>query len=446
MPSPSRPVVTPTGDGIRLVWPESGWGAVVERFVDSGKDSYAEATFLKITGGGEELIAGPLDLNLKSESSGASKAKHLASRCLVPASQEKALHEYLATLVGQTQAEALRWRRRPPVGTDLSTIDVQEGSPAYLVEHLILDGAINTLVADGSGGKSYIGLALAVSLAQGRPLVPRFAPLGNGPVLYFDFEWDGREHARRLWQISRGLGLRERPAGVHHYPFTTPLRHLHGVGALIHRERPCLVVVDSLGYALGGDVSAQADISQAYGIMRAWNTTVLVLHHENREKGVFGSIYIRNSTRNMWLMQSVAMGGGALHIEFKHEKINGGEVYPYTIGLRLAFSPDARELRFHSVDRAPTAGAPSDGAATLAAYMGVNREVTATKAASDTHIPRTTVIDYFASGPYEKLEKAGREVRYRPLRRPEERDGARDGTSSDDDLTERDGEDREVPF
>lgn len=421
MTSPSRPVVTPTGDGIRLVWPESGWAAVVERFVDSGKDSYAEATFLKITDGVEEVIAGPLDLNLKSESSGLSKAKHLVSRCDVPQGNEAALTKYLGVLVNQTQVEALRWRRRPPTGADLSMAEVEEGPAPYLVEHLVLDGATNTLVADGSGGKSYLALALATSIVLNHELVPGMAPQRSGPVLYFDFEWDSREHARRLWQICRGGGLDERPAGIKHFAFTSPLRHQHGLGTLIHRERPSLVIVDSLGYALGGDITAQEPISQAFGIMRSWGCTVLVLHHENRDKGFFGSIYIRNSTRNMWAMQSIAMGGGVMHMELKHEKINGGELYPNKLGLRLAFSPDQRALRFHALEFRH--GVVGDDVQTveqrLRAYMGVNREATATQASREIRASDSRISELFQGAGYEPTRKVGREQYYRAARRLE---------------------------
>src|SRR6185295_4279849 len=176
----------------------------------------------------------------------------------------------LDTMVGQIQRESVRWYRNPPRPLEMSEVTAEEGAPMFLIPDLIQKDAINTIVADGGGGKSYLALAIATALVTGQFMIPRLRPLEQGPVLYMDFEWDVREHARRLWQITRGLGMEERPKGISHLSFDKPLRKVHGVHEVVAEIKPILIIVDSLGYALGGDITSQEPVSEAFQIIRSW--------------------------------------------------------------------------------------------------------------------------------------------------------------------------------
>jgi hypothetical protein len=340
VPTRVQPLVLPDAGGLKITWPGSGWKARIDRFVDSGKELYAEVTYLYGANGHDNTVAGPLDLNLKSGKVGAEQVKLILARCEIPDSQRSGLQSELDTMVAQIQRESVRWYRSPPRPLEMADVTAEEGAPMYLIPQLIQKDAINTIVADGGGGKSYLALAIATALATGSWMIPRLQPMEQGPVLYMDFEWDIREHARRLWQITRGLGLDERPKGIHHLSFDKPLRKVHGVHEVVAEIRPILIIVDSLGYALGGDITSQEPVSEAFQVIRSWGVTTLVLHHMNREKAYFGTIYIKNSTRNLWLMDSTPTPDG-LHLHLKNDKANSGRAGGW-MDLRIGWSEDER--------------------------------------------------------------------------------------------------------
>ena len=92
-------------------------------------------------------------------------------------------------------------------GIDLRTAELTGERAGWVAQPFQPKGA-SFLIAPGESGKSTIGRALAVSIADGRSILPGGVPLETGPVLYVVSEDPAHEyHARSLEAICKGAGI-----------------------------------------------------------------------------------------------------------------------------------------------------------------------------------------------------------------------------------------------
>jgi hypothetical protein len=236
-----------------------------------------------------------------------------------------------------------------------------------VVEGLVPAGYSTLWHGDGGVAKSMTALSLGVEVAGaaeswlGRAVEP-------GPVLYLDFELEAEEQARRVWQLCRGVGLKEPPAD---------LFYLSAVGhqtqdALRTALRACeehavtLLIVDSLGPALQGDAEAARDVIGFYraGIdpFRALGAAVLIIDHQARlqagesyqRKGAFGSVYKANLARSVVQAEATERGEGTLSLRIRQKKHNFGPLAD-PFGVELAFSEESVSLKAVNLDPAQMA-------------------------------------------------------------------------------------------
>jgi hypothetical protein len=241
------------------------------------------------------------------------------------------------------------------------------GPRRYVVEGLVPAGYTTLWHGDGGVAKSMIALSLGVGVADGakswlgRAVEP-------GPVLYLDFELEAEEQARRVWQLCRGVGLKEPPAD---------LFYLSAVGhptrdALRAALRACeehavtLLIVDSLGPALEGDAESARDVIGFYRAeiepFRALGAAVLIIDHQAKlqagesyqRKGAFGSVYKANLARSVVQAEATERGEGTLSLRIRQKKHNFG---PLTepFGVELAFSEETVSLKAVNLDPAQMA-------------------------------------------------------------------------------------------
>jgi RecA-family ATPase len=243
----------------------------------------------------------------------------------------------------------------------------QPGPRRYVVEELVPAGYSTLWHGDGGVAKSMIALSLGVGVASGA-----MSWLGraveHGPALFVDFELEAEEQARRVWQLCRGIGLKEPPAD---------LFYLSAVGhptrdALRAALQACeeggvtLVVVDSLGPALEGDAEAARDVIGFYrdeiDPFRALGAAVLIIDHQAKlqhgesyqRKGAFGSVYKANLARSVVQAEATERGEGTLSLRIRQKKHNFGPLAD-PFGVELSFSEELVSLRAVDLDPAQMA-------------------------------------------------------------------------------------------
>jgi hypothetical protein len=181
----------------------------------------------------------------------------------------------------------------------------------WLVEDLLVRSEATVIAADGGVGKSWLMMALALSVAGGLPKFLGLPLKRHGPVLYVDEENSADLIHQRLNALAMGMfgkPLLELPdvlrnleylwyAGVD--LFNEPERLLEEAQEI----EPELIVADSLSrVALGVEENSNTEMSKLMrsGIIplaRDTGAAVAVVHHTSRDAkgGVRGATGIRNA-------------------------------------------------------------------------------------------------------------------------------------------------------
>lgn len=227
---------------------------------------------------------------------------------------------------------------RPAV--DLAAIDDAEFG--WLLRPYVEHGGHTRLIAAGGSRKSFLALAMELTVCTGSPDVLGVAPTVTGPCLYLDWETNdhGRTHAYRLRAIARGAGV-EIPRGMlHHQQHDRPLvERVEGVAQFVDREGVVFVVVDSNTWARGsggrnGLEAATLDLLEA---LRHINRPTLIIDHKSKEalekgrKGGYGSIHNENQVRLQWEYTSIFtqdQAGDVVRIRLENTKANNVNPQP----------------------------------------------------------------------------------------------------------------------
>jgi hypothetical protein len=164
-------------------------------------------------------------------------------------------------------------RDRPLTAAEILAA-AESPEPDWLVDGLIPTGGVVLLVARPKVGKSTLGRAVAVAVAQGKPVLGR--EVRQGPVLLVSLEDREKDVGRHL----AALGLRpDDPLFV-----ATGLTSREGLAEWVREHRPVLVVVDTIGRLIRlRDSSEYAEVTAALEavlrLARESGAAFLLLHH-----------------------------------------------------------------------------------------------------------------------------------------------------------------------
>ena len=234
---------------------------------------------------------------------------------------------------------------REPV--DLGTIP--EPPPiAWLVDNIIPSRFITNLYADSGQGKSYLTLYLALCCVTGQPFVGK--PVTKGKVLYLDWELDAETTARRWYAVCRGAGFQSAIRGLLYSRMMEPIsRAFSSIYELVQKHEPVLVIIDSLGKALGEDPLDPKVAIKAYTALDTLKTAVLIVDHQPKTSGdgaytslrEYGTAYKGHLARSRLQLERVgeaktADGTTQVGVVLRHKKNNFGNLHP-DIHLILSF-------------------------------------------------------------------------------------------------------------
>jgi hypothetical protein len=339
-------VVSETEDYLEIKFPDLGLTVGLEGFRERDGDLAADITIADISLGKTALL----------HSSRVNLSSTRARLDLVRLLKEKAED------VGPTWGEILElvfflaqahYREGSPV-VSVGEIREPTGEP-WVLEPLAASPGPTVLFADGGSGKSYLAIAVCVSLAAGRPVI------GNrvtepGPTLYLDWETDAQAFQRRVLQVARGAGI---PAevverAVYYKRMEGSLTgSVKAVRRAVRKIKPVLVVVDSAGMAKGDEpqgTKASIDLMRA---VRSLGAPTLVVDHLDKfsqragfHDKPFGSVYTFNLARVVWSLRSEVIDKG-LGLLLENEKRNDGEKLG-RLAYRMVFEDD--RIRFEPVE------------------------------------------------------------------------------------------------
>jgi hypothetical protein len=221
-----------------------------------------------------------------------------------------------------------------------------------VVERLVPRHHPTTLYGWGGTAKSLLAVLLGLSVAGDRDEFFGHDVNIHGPVLYLDFELDADEQHRRVSQIAAGCGMDVPEA----------FKYVSALGARTHDavefaydackdHNVVMVVLDSLGPAMVGDMSAAKDVigfhNSYIAPFKAEGITVVLVDHQARQqagegyqsKGTFGSAYKEHLSRSLVQVEAGDRSAeeGELNVRLRHKKTNfGALVDPFDVALKFS--------------------------------------------------------------------------------------------------------------
>ena len=246
-------------------------------------------------------------------------------------------------------AEAMRWYEVGEPLEDLFAIEPADSVP-YLFEPLVLDGEFSLMFGDGGTMKSYLGLAMCLSVATGVGVPGVGTPGRTGAALYLDYETNAQTHARRLAWIRAGLGTPRVEGRLLYRQMKRPLHEdAHQIRRLVADHNVVLVIIDSVGIACGGDINGAADTLRTVAAINGLGPAAKFgIGHKNKAADFIGSVYWRNGPRAMWEVNVEQGRRGTKRLGYIQRKTNEDDTRE-PLALSAEFDPRGR-LMFEALD------------------------------------------------------------------------------------------------
>jgi len=222
----------------------------------------------------------------------------------------------------------------------------------FIIPDLIPRHHPTTLYGWGGTAKSVLAVLLSLSVAGGREKFFGRDVAVHGPVLYIDFELDADEQHRRVLQLAAGMKM-EVPVDLL-YVSTLGVRTHEAIEfalSVCEEHDVVLAVLDSLGPAMVGDMSAAKDVIEFHNCyiapFKAVGITPLLVDHQARQqagegyqsKGAFGSAYKEHLSRSLIQVEAGDRSAeqGTLNVRLRHKKTNFGALAePFDVSLSFS--------------------------------------------------------------------------------------------------------------
>ncbi len=221
-----------------------------------------------------------------------------------------------------------------------------------LIYPLLPAGKATVLFGDGGTGKSYMAVAMAVSVKTGREVIPGLHPNVMGEVLYLDWETDADDMNMRIRNVCAGLDIE--PVNIRYRSCSRVLSDIvESVMVEVAARDVVLVVIDSAALAMGGAAHESADPADAvvrfYSALREVGVTTLIIDHvakSGTSGKPYGSTYKHNLARATWeLRQSKTTDEQVAHLGLFHRKHNTSRKYD-AMGYSMEWDEEGRSVRW----------------------------------------------------------------------------------------------------
>ncbi|MEO0481713.1 MAG: AAA family ATPase [Planctomycetota bacterium] len=260
----------------------------------------------------------------------------------------------------QPEAESAEGGQPFSVGP-LADIDPMPEDDRWLIDGFLTSGSVTVLGAPPKTGKSWLTLALALTLAAGRTLLGDFHTRAPGRVLLYPAEDDPRSFRSRMEALCLPLGLKLGDLPIDILQTDQLLlddpEHQARLEAMLHQVRPRLLVLDPLVRLHSGPESSSSHISSLFGYLRAlqrrFDLAVLVTHHVAKSAGAKSGV------------GSSLCGSGDIHASYDHgallRRVEDGSVI-LELEHRSAPAPEPLRYRLANLEGGGVAFVEVEGA------------------------------------------------------------------------------------
>ena len=314
-----------------LIWEQEGIGVRLDKLIEDSKFSVTGEIQVRI--GGRHIHQARM--NLTSTRSRADVSRQCKSRNM-------AEHLDWDSYIEEASMTVLERFRAGPEAIDFRDYTPPEKS-SYLFYPFLLEGEANLFFGPGGSGKSYFASWLCAHVSKGISSQDTI-PGPKQKVLYLDYETAPEETYNRISDIQSGMGVDKRPEVIYH-PSAHPLAsEVEKLQRIVAEHDISLVIVDSVGYACGGEPETASNAINYYNALRQLQTTTLSIGHVAKDRNAnspFGSVYWVNGARSVWeVIRSQDSGANSFDIGILHRKINNGPL-SMPVGYKITFSEES---------------------------------------------------------------------------------------------------------
>lgn len=250
-------------------------------------------------------------------------------------------------------------RGSPVILLDSSTRPVQ---PQFAVWPILPEKELTLLFGLGGAGKSYLALLLGIAMQaewDSRELGFEVQQ-ERRRVLYLDWETSPEEINWRLWKLCKGLGIE--PVQMRYRRCFRPLADdIDALQSMIAAENIGSIIVDSIGWAAGGDINATEPAIRMVQAIRQLDTTTLGITHtaknaEADKRTAYGNAYYMNGARSAWEVDKIQdVDADQIDVGMFHRKANGSKYFDAR-GFRLSFDEESESVTVSKIDLIRTPG------------------------------------------------------------------------------------------
>lgn len=295
-------------------WKELELSVTIDRITDEGR---AELYFYHNNGSGKKLLHMG-NANLLSSTMQREFIKALSTRGLELDWQTILTYISRDTIAHLREGESVVW-----LGEEHG-----KKAPEYLLPPLFVKNVANIIYADRSSAKSLFAILVDISLTlpwHDNNLGLKIKPKDIHKVLYLDWEGDAEMMGWQKECILRGIGIEWCDIPYLHCSrsLAQDIMYIQNKIADIEAD---VVIIDSLGMAVGDDLNLTKPAFAFYAALRQLPVTSLIIAHTSkdinaRRKTVYGNAYYENEARSIWeITKKQALGSNELTITLNHRK------------------------------------------------------------------------------------------------------------------------------
>ena len=226
---------------------------------------------------------------------------------------------------------------------NLGTRPMPEGL-RYRLAPILLERQPTLIFGEGGAAKSFFALYLASLVQMG--LAHNGLEPEPGNVLYLDYETDEDTMTTRLEMIANGL-KGARPPILYRFCSQPFISEVVEFQRIVQAESIALVVVDSIGAAVPGDIQHEELPNQFYSALRSLRCSALLVSHTQKGgelKTPYGNVYWTNRARSVYeLKRSSEHSARSLYLGLYHRKANN-TILQDPVGFQLLFGEGDTEL------------------------------------------------------------------------------------------------------
>ena len=310
-----------------LIWEQEGIGIRLDKMIEDSK--FTVTGEIQVRVGGRHIHQARM--NLTSTRSRADVSRQCKSRNM-------AEHLDWDSYIEEASMTVLERFRSGPDAIDFTNYTPPEKS-SYLFHPFLLEGEANPFFGPGGSGKSYLASWLCAHISKGMS-DEELLTGDKRKVLYLDYETGPEEIYNRISDIQAGMGIERKPEIIYH-PSAHPLAsEVEKIQRIVAEHDIGLVIVDSVGYACGGEPETASNAINYYNALRQLKSTTLSIGHVAKDRNAnspFGSVYWVNGARSVWeVIRSQESGANSFEIGVLHRKINNGPL-SLPVGYKITF-------------------------------------------------------------------------------------------------------------